>query len=66
MTGILYDTLKYTALIGLPALIAFYGVVAATWGFQYTEQILTTAAAFNALLGALLGISSTQYYKSKV
>jgi len=60
-----YDTLKYTALIFLPAAIAFYGIVAAAWGLPYTEQILTTAAGFNAFLGAILGISSTSYYKAQ-
>ena len=60
----LYDVLKYVAQIFLPALIAFYGVVSITWGLPYTEQVMTSAAAFNVFLGALLGISSASYYKN--
>jgi len=65
MNAKLYDTLKYIAQIGLPAVIAFYGVVAIAWGFAYTEQILTTLGALNVLLGALLAKSSADYYKEQ-
>lgn len=64
MSSKLYDFLKYTAQIFLPAFIAFYGVISITWGLPYTEQIMTSAAAFNVFLGALLGISSAAYYKN--
>jgi len=65
MSPKLYDGLKYTAQIGLPAIVAFYGVVAIAWGFPYTEQVLTTLGALNVLLGALLAKSSADYYKEQ-
>lgn len=64
MTSKVYDILKWTTLIAFPAFIALYGVIAATWGFPYTEQILTTLAASNAFLGAVLGVSNINYHKS--
>lgn len=65
MNSKLYDGLKYVAQIGLPAVIAFYGVVAIAWGFPYTEQTLTTLGALNVMLGALLAKSSADYYKEQ-
>lgn len=65
MNSKLYDALKYTAQIFLPALIAFYGVTAVTLNIPYTEQVLTVAAAFTTLLGALLAKSSAAYYKEQ-
>ena len=59
-----YDILKYVALIALPAIIAFYSVVAKVWGFPHTEEIVTTLAAFNTLLGALLQVSTHNYNKA--
>ena len=65
MTGKLYDNLKWIAQIGLPAVIAFYGVISITWGLPYTEQIMTSLGALNVLLGALLAKSSADYYKEQ-
>lgn len=59
----LYDILKYTATTFLPAFIALYGVISLTWGLPSTEQVMTTLAAANTFLGALLGISSAKYHK---
>ena len=59
-----YDILKWIALVGLPALTAFYGVVGATCHIPYTQEVLTISAAFDTMLGAMLGISSSTYKKS--
>ena len=56
-----YDILKYIALVGLPAVLAFYGVVGMTFGIPYTQEILTVGAAFDTMLGTMLGISSAKY-----
>lgn len=57
----MYDILKYVAQIVLPAIGTFYFALAQIWGLPYGEQIVGTITAVDALLGALLGISSAQY-----
>lgn len=58
-----YDILKYVALIGIPAVLTFYGVVGATLSIPYTQEVLTIGAAFDTMLGTLLGISNANYNK---
>ena len=40
-----YDILKWIALVALPALITFYGVVGAACNIPYTDTVLTIAVA---------------------
>lgn len=63
MSNKVYDVLKYIALIALPAFTTFYGVLSSTWGWNYTEEILTTLTAFDAMLGTLLKLSTIKYNK---
>lgn len=63
MTNKTYDLLKYIALIVLPALGTLYFALAGIWGLPYGEQVVGTITAVDAFLGALLKISSDQYYK---
>ena len=56
-----YDILKYVALIGIPAVLNFYGVVGATLSIPYTQEVLTIGAAFDTMLGTLLGISNANF-----
>lgn len=63
MNNKLYDKLKWIALVGLPALTTFYGVVGATCNIPFTQETLTIAVAFDTMLGAMLGISSNSYKK---
>ena len=58
-----YDILKYVALIGIPAVLTFYGVVGATLSIPYTQEVLTIGAAFDTMLGGMLGISIANYNK---
>lgn len=60
-----YDILKYVAILGLPALATFCGSIGKIWGLPYTEQIVLTITATDTFIGALLGISSYNYNKSK-
>ena len=55
-----YDIIKDVSLLWMPIAITFYGVISATWGFPYGEQILATLTGRNAVLGAM-----TKYYKSQ-
>lgn len=59
-----YETLKWIALIALPALGTLYFALAGIWGLPYGEQIVGTIAAVDTFVGALLGISTAQYRKN--
>ena len=61
----IYNILKYVAMIVLPALAIFVRGFFPIWGIPYGEQISATIVALNALLGALLGISTIAYNKSQ-
>ena len=58
-----YDILKYIAQIVLPALGALYAALAPLWKLPCAEAVVGTIAAVDAFLGALLKISSNNYYK---
>ena len=58
-----YDVLKWLTLICIPALATFYGACAGVWGWPHADEIARTANAVCVLLGALLGISTAEYYK---
>ena len=61
----LYDILKWITMIVIPALATAYVGFASIWGWPYADEIAKTAAVVCTLLGALLGISTAQYNKSK-
>ena len=61
----LYDILKWICMICIPSLATAYVGLAAVWGWPYAEEVAKTAAVVCTLLGALLGISTAQYYKEK-
>lgn len=63
LSGKTYDILKWITMIVLPALATAYVGLAAIWGFPYADEVAKTTAVICTLLGALLGISSAQYYK---
>ena len=58
-----YNILKWVTMIVLPALATAYVGLAAIWGFPFADEVAKTTAVICTLLGALLGISSAQYYK---
>lgn len=59
-----YDNLKWIALVFIPSLITFYGVVGNVLNIPYTDVVLTIMGAFDVFLGSLLGITSAQYNKN--
>lgn len=61
----LYDILKWVTMIVLPALATAYTGLAAVWGWPYSGEIAKTVAVVCTLLGALLGISTAEYNRSK-
>lgn len=59
-----YDMLKWLAQIVLPALGTLYFALSAIWGLPKGEEIVGTITAIDAFLGAILGLSTSQYNKS--
>lgn len=64
ITGKLYDYLKWTAQVVLPALGALYVALAGLWGLPAAEAVAGTILAVDTFLGAVLGISQVAYAKS--
>lgn len=60
-----YDTLKYIALIALPALQVFWLTIGKIWDIGYTVEIGATIGAIALLLGTLLGVSTSNYRAEK-
>lgn len=61
----LFDILKWFVMIVIPALTTAYVGLAAIWNFPYAEEVAKTSAVICTLLGALLGISTAEYYKEQ-
>lgn len=59
-----YDKLKWIAQLFLPAVGTLYAALAGIWGFPYGEQVVGTILAIDTFLGALLGISNSNYKKA--
>ena len=60
-----YDSLKYIALIALPALQVFWLTIGKIWDISYTVEIGATIGAVALLLGTLLGVSTSNYNKEQ-
>ena len=59
-----YDALKWTCIIVLPAIATFYAGLCAVWkGLPYPNEIPQTITLVATLLGMLLGISTASYNK---
>jgi len=65
MSNKIYDILKFIAQIVLPAIGGLYFTLSDLWGLPYVEQIVGTITAVDAFLGAILGISTIRYNKTK-
>lgn len=60
-----YDVLKWLVCLLIPAAVSCYVGLAAIWQFPYPQQIAETSAVICTFLGAILGISTSNYYKNK-
>ena len=61
----LYDVLKWVVMIVLPALSTAYVGLAAVWGWALADEVAKSCSVVCVLLGALLGISTAEYNKTK-
>lgn len=57
-----YDIIKFLCTILFPALGTLYFGLSQIWGFPYGEEIVGTISCIDVFLGALIGISSANYY----
>jgi hypothetical protein len=60
-----YDVLKWIVMIVLPALSTAYVGLAAVWGWPLSDEVAKSCSVICVLLGALLGISTAEYNKTK-
>ena len=60
-----YDILKWLSLVFFNAAGILFKTLASIWDWPYGEEVLTTCAAVALFIGALIGVSSAQYYKDK-
>lgn len=58
-----YDVLKFLCTILLPAIGTLYFALAQIWDLPFAEEIVGTLSAIAVFIGAIIGISSMQYYK---
>lgn len=60
-----YDALKWIVTIVLPASATLISAVGLIWGFNWSEPVVATIVAVTTFLGAVIGVSSTNYNKDK-
>lgn len=58
-----YDILKEVALTILPALATLYAVLGKIWGLPLTTEIPATIMAIDTTMGAILHISTKEYWE---
>lgn len=56
-----YDTLKWVAIIVIPALATLVLTVGKIWGLPYYDNIGATISAIGLFIAAIIGVSSTTY-----
>lgn len=61
-----YDILKWLVLVVIPALTVFYSVIDEVFKIGCSDIVAKLSAALCACLGAILGISSSEYYKGGI
>ena len=61
-----YDIMKWVVMIALPAVATLYAALAPVWGWPRPDDVVLTLNAVTAFAGAILGISTAQYNKTKV
>ena len=60
-----YDALKWLVVICIPALTVAYCGLDSLFSWGYAEQVAKVSAIVCTLIGALIGISTAEYNKTK-
>lgn len=63
MSNKVYDILKWVAIVFLPALTTFVGVILNSLDISNSEIVLTIMTGFGTFLGTILGVSNIKYKK---
>lgn len=59
-----YTTLKWLAMLGIPALSTFVQAIGTIWGLDIAEPIALTITAVGAFLGGIVGVSAYRNYRA--
>lgn len=65
LPGKVYDVLKWLVLVCIPALTTAYVGLDSVFGWGYGDTVAKVSAIVCTLLGALIGISTAEYNKTK-
>ena len=65
MSDKVYNVLKWITMLVLPGLGTLYFTLSTIWGLPYGEEVTGTITAVVTFLGAVLGISTAKYNKTK-
>ena len=57
----IYDVLKWTCIIALPAVSTLYAGLCAVWKLPYANEIPQSITLIATFLGVLLGVSKASY-----
>lgn len=63
MSNKTYNILKWIAIVGLPPISAFVGMVGTSIEWEYTGVTVTIITAIDTMLGAWVGVSAINYKK---
>ena len=58
-----YDTLKWVALVVIPASATLVLTVGKIWGLPYYDNIGATISAIGLFIAAIIGVSSKDFYE---
>ena len=58
-----YDTLKWIALVVIPAAATLVLTVGKIWGLPYYDNIGATISAIGLFIAAIIGVSSKDFYE---
>lgn len=61
-----YDTIKWIALVAIPATQVLWLTVGKVWGFPYLTEVGATIGAVGLFLAALIGVSDKAYNESVI
>lgn len=65
-SGKVYEILKWTLMIVVPAFVTLFTLLATTWHWDIpTEAIVATITGVATFVGVCVGISTVNYYKDK-
>lgn len=60
-----YNILKWVCMVALNGIGSCYRALSGVWGLPFGEEVMQTCSIISVLIGALIGISSYNYYKGE-